>query len=337
MASGLSRKRRGGAPRGEGARAGHSDAPRKRVPGLASPAGESPGRLSALRPPRNFCGGDAQEPGASRRGGKAARACKPNSTIQETPMFQTKVTFADGSDARAAQGARRTLAARGRAAAHHQQRVRLLAGVRRSRCAAATAPARTTCTPASTRHWRAMPEDAEGMDRAAASWPSAMAPPEDAIMRAGRRARARSIWNCRSGRTRCGAAAHRRVGRSPRRGSAPRCADQAAVMESCGRAARFPSPLEGEGARAEAKPSERGRGVGATNRALTPLPDSARLSLRSTHPLLKGRGEARALKLCEIKRSALQAPQAFYTSAGSRFSTFAGAGSFSPRMRRALS
>ncbi len=62
------------------------------------------------------------------------------------------------------------------------------------------------------------------------------------------------------------------------------------------RLARFPSPLEGEGARAEAKPSEGGRGVLLEHDGY-PSPDARSLSLRVRHPLPQGeRGRENAAR-----------------------------------------
>ena len=110
-------------------------------------------------------------------------------------MFQTKVTFAES---RRPSSARRTppLAARGRAAAHHQQRVRVLADLLKPLCRR-----NRTCShdmhACFTRHWAPIPEDQKEWLRGAivakregATAMRCCAPP----MRA-----ARSICNCRSG------------------------------------------------------------------------------------------------------------------------------------------
>ena len=75
--------------------------------GPRKPGGRKPGRLSALRPPRNFAGDYARKPGASRRG-RAGRT--PASHNQEKSDVPDQGHIRAGPDARAAQGPRRTLA-----------------------------------------------------------------------------------------------------------------------------------------------------------------------------------------------------------------------------------
>ena len=158
MASAVSRKRRGGAPRGEGPRAGDSNAPRKRVPGLASPAGESPGACRRSAPLAIFAG-DFYEPGASRRG-RAGRT--PQSHNQETPMFQTKVTFAPGQTPEQ----RKAHAAHWRREDARRRAINNVLGFWRV-CGKPPCRRNRTCSgdmhACFTRHWPAVPEEREGI------------------------------------------------------------------------------------------------------------------------------------------------------------------------------
>jgi hypothetical protein len=63
--------------------------------------------------------------------------------------------------------------------------------------------------------------------------------------------------------------------------------------------ALFPSPLEGEGARAEAKPSEGGRGVSFCSRKIPLSRLALRYRSRASHPLPQGeRGSALVAHVC---------------------------------------
>ena len=104
----------------------------------------------------------------------------------------------------------------------------------------------------------------------------------------------------------------RRIGRTTRANARCEndggCLKTESVMSARERRAHFPSPLEGEGARAEAKPSECGRGVifvGSFLRKRTPHPARARYRSALATLSLKGLTWAQMLQ-CESMDVALR-------------------------------